>query len=787
MKVTKVFLLLPVLSLMFACSGSGDDPGEKTITVSEAADEVSLAARKYDSSITSEGLLASIQALDSSIVIDSQCTYSHFFLLLNEAFSSEGWPQKTGARALEAYENEVDPIYSSYEEDSPYTAAFRFVSNAGLVNADSFGRDFNGKAPLYESDAWNILDRFHWYYATSAVDDFYSYCNYDQRIANCEDEGKTASDSVYVSNLIPRSNIVEWSKEQLVNDNDSDLFYTVFNKSLENTSGLLALRSYLDPLLESENVVSLLETMTSLHNAYGYAPLYRSISWGFRTVAEQNVYVPQSSVYVCSDAPEESVKGGTTYVSTIERFGPMFSTILGDESKGQEFVEHYADFRHLYVLSYEDNSSLEDEARTVSEDLMIGDSGISLRKVLSDIGYEGDHYWIFENEREAVSFYDLFTNENIDALKGYCIYESMRHYIPLLPEDENFNSWIFSGPIEGNRSENTSYFFQYILPYFAGGLVNYYSGTEEYAADVETIKNLYDELRNTLVEKAQTSSWLSKEGADKIKLKSDNMKYFFGNSSDKNDRNELLEIPYSELTDPDLMECITLYQKTTWENQLSRVLVAPENDFYFQCMEYAPFTANAFYMPARNGIMITMGYMAANERPSLMSQEKLLATYGWVAGHEIGHGFDTNGFKYDYGGNYNESWMSQNDRNALADFSNKFESYFDGYEVIVGIKTTGRIVLNEALADNIGLSLSLAIGKKNGFSIKGFFEEGAKAFGGYISRSTFINNEYENDSHPFGRCRINKAFGCFDDFHETFLTKEGDHMFVPEDERLVLY
>lgn len=779
-------LLFPLLAMMFSCSGGGSGPQGEPITVTEAANHISAAAQKYDESIGSESLLNSVKELDESIDFNSQCTYSEFFLLLDCAFSGS-LPAKTGARLIEGYANEESPSYSSYDESSPYTAAFRFVSDAGLVDSASFGKDFDSNTYIYYQEAWTLIDRFHWYYGTSSVDDFYAYANYEQRIGSCADEGKTANDSVAVSNLIPRANINSWSKEKLVNDPDSSQFYSIYENSLQDESGLNAVRDYLKPLLESENIVSLVEAMVDLHDTYGYAPFYLDVDWGFETINDISEFVPTASVFYSDNTIEESRKGGTSYASTLERFSPLFSIVFGNESDGEEYAEHYADFKYLNAVSYEENSELENEKAVIGDDVTFGDTGISLKKILADIGYDTSHYWLVESAREASSFYNLFTEENLNAVKGYCLFETMRHYIVLLPEEEHFNKWVLGSSFEGNRSENDSYYYQYVLPYYANDLVNYYSGTEEYAEDVAVIKDLYDELRETLVEKAQNSSWLSSEGAAKAKQKSDNMKYFFGNTSDKDGRHALLQIPYTNLNDPSLMDFVSLYQRTLWEYNLERVDTPPTNDFYFQCLSYEPFTANAFYMVGRNGILITMGYMAANERASEMSKEELLAHYGWVAGHEIGHGFDTNGFKRDASGNYNENWMSESDRNALADFSSKFQSYFDGYEALIGYRTSGSVVLNEALADNIGISLSLAIGKKYGFSAKDFFIEGAQAFGGYVSRNYFANAKYDEDSHPYGRCRINKAFSSFDEFHEAFETKEGDHMHVPEEERLVLY
>lgn len=791
MKWTKLFFIVPLLAVLSSCNSGGEDVFIP-LTVQEAAQAVSASATKYDWTATEGNLIDSILEKDPSINKLERCTYSDFFLLLESAFSST-LPEKTGARLMEGYDNPEDPIYSTYDEDSVYTKAFRMVSDAGLVNAEDFGEDFDANSDISTEEVWALLNRMHYYYGTSKVDDFYAYANYTQRIAFCEDEGTTSEDYLAVSNLIPKANINSWSKETLVADEDSSAFYETFLESHESGDGIDELREYINGFINSTSISGLLDSLINLHKTYGYSPLYDSVEWGFSSIkindgGSTSIFVPTSSVYLVEDTIEETAEGGSSYLSTIERFTPLFTTLLNNSISGQIWAKHYANFKYLDAVSYDNFSNLENEQVLVTSSLMIGDSGRSLVSVLNSIGYQYSNYWCLENQRAANAFYSLFTSENLDAVKGYCLFQTMKHYLVLLPEETAVNNWIMGTEIEGERVDNDNYFFAYVLPYYANDLVNYYSETQEYKEDVQVVEDLYEELKDALVTKVKSSTWISREGEAKVELKAEKMKYFIGNTSDEADQYDLLQIDYSSLNDSSLMSHIALYENTLWEENVSKVNAGITQDFYYIASNYFPFTANAFYLPARNGICITMGYMAANRRPSLMTDEQLLSHYGWVMGHEIGHGFDAGGFNYDADGKYDKEWMNEDDRNYLTDFSENFASYLNGYESIPGAPLTGTVVLNEALADNIGISLSLAVGKQDeDFSVSSFFLQGARAFGGYITRSYFFQNEYDTNVHPYGRARVNRAFSCFDDFHEAFETQEGDLMFIMESERLVLY
>ena len=74
-------------------------------------------------------------------------------------------------------------------------------------------------------------------------------------------------------------------------------------------------------------------------------------------------------------------------------------------------------------------------------------------------------------------------------------------------------------------------------------------------------------------------------------------------------------------------------------------------------------------------------------------------------GHEIAHGFDPKGIKYDAYGNENE-WLSLEDRENLEENANCFVEQYNQYEVLPGKMINGSFTLNEIVADNLGLELA---------------------------------------------------------------------------------
>ncbi|GBO14797.1 Neprilysin-11, partial [Araneus ventricosus] len=119
-------------------------------------------------------------------------------------------------------------------------------------------------------------------------------------------------------------------------------------------------------------------------------------------------------------------------------------------------------------------------------------------------------------------------------------------------------------------------------------------------------------------------------------------------------------------------------------------------------------TANAFYLPNRNTIILPIGLLQdtffSSGRPNYINYGSL----GTILGHEYTHAFDNAGSLYDEDGNYRKWWTKQsweNFHNKTKCFENQYNEY---YEPKVDSLINGTITLGENIADNGGLLSSLA-------------------------------------------------------------------------------
>ncbi|MCA9066835.1 MAG: M13 family metallopeptidase, partial [Planctomycetaceae bacterium] len=119
-----------------------------------------------------------------------------------------------------------------------------------------------------------------------------------------------------------------------------------------------------------------------------------------------------------------------------------------------------------------------------------------------------------------------------------------------------------------------------------------------------------------------------------------------------------------------------------------------------------PQTVNAYYNPSKNEIVFPAAIL---QPPFFDAEADDAANYGGIGaviGHEISHGFDDQGSKFDGDGNLN-NWWTDEDREAFEALTSRLVSQFEAYEPLPGRKLNGRLTLGENIADLSGMAIAL--------------------------------------------------------------------------------
>ncbi len=209
-----------------------------------------------------------------------------------------------------------------------------------------------------------------------------------------------------------------------------------------------------------------------------------------------------------------------------------------------------------------------------------------------------------------------------------------------------------------------------------------------------------------------------------------------------------------------------------------------------------PQQVNAYYNPTTNEICFPAGIL---QRPFFDPKADEAFNYGAIGvviGHEMTHGFDDQGRKYDADGNMKD-WWTASDAKGFEQRAKLYADFFDSIEVLPGLHANGRFTLGENLADHGGLEVSFnayrnaTAGKKlktiDGFTPdQRFFIAYAGVWASNITNEE-IRNRVKRDPHSLGKWRVDGALPHIQAWYDAFGVKPGDKMYIPADKRLQLW
>ncbi|MGH9530580.1 MAG: M13 family metallopeptidase, partial [Terriglobales bacterium] len=118
-----------------------------------------------------------------------------------------------------------------------------------------------------------------------------------------------------------------------------------------------------------------------------------------------------------------------------------------------------------------------------------------------------------------------------------------------------------------------------------------------------------------------------------------------------------------------------------------------------------PPTVNAYYNPSLNEIVFPAGILQPPFFDKEMDDAINFGGIGLVIGHELTHGFDDQGRKYDLQGNLRD-WWTRNDAKEFEQRASCVANEYGGFVAVDDLKLNGRLTLGENTADNGGARIS---------------------------------------------------------------------------------
>ena len=209
-----------------------------------------------------------------------------------------------------------------------------------------------------------------------------------------------------------------------------------------------------------------------------------------------------------------------------------------------------------------------------------------------------------------------------------------------------------------------------------------------------------------------------------------------------------------------------------------------------------PQTVNAYYNPVQNEIV----FPAAILQPPFFNMEADDAVnyggIGAVIGHEISHGFDDQGAKYDGDGNL-RNWWSDKDREEFQKRGAQLSAQYAKYEALPGKFVNGDLTLGENIGDLGGLTVAalsykLSLNGQASPVIDGLTGD-QRLFVGWSQvwrrnyRDEELGRRLMTDSHSPSHFRAMGTPRNIAAFYDAFAIEDGDKMYLAPDDRVKIW
>ena len=295
---------------------------------------------------------------------------------------------------------------------------------------------------------------------------------------------------------------------------------------------------------------------------------------------------------------------------------------------------------------------------------------------------------------------------------------------------------------------------------------------------VELVGNLRDVFRDRL----QKLDWMSEPTRTKALAKFERFTQKIGHPDKFRDYSTV------EIRPDDLLGNVQRAERFESRRQLVRVGKPVDKTEWHM----TPETVNAYFNSSQNEIVFPAGILQPPFFDIEMDDAVNYGAIGVVIGHEMTHGYDDQGRKYDADGNLKDWWTAA-DAKAFETRAQKVVEQYNAYEALPGLHVNGKLTLGENIADLGGTSIAyealqraLARDPTKRKKIDGFTPE--QRFFLSLSQIWRVNcREAEArrlitvDPHSPGQFRAIGPHVNLQEFYDAFQIKDGSHMWrAPE-------
>ena len=633
-------------------------------------------------------------------------------------------------------------------------------------------------------------------------DDFYNYAN-EKWLQNTEIPSDKSNYGIFtllddqtrkkVRTLIEAAAMAKTERGSAA-QKVGDLYSSVLNVDGRNKAGLDPVKPFLEKVREIKSLKDAAAVMGEFRKSGMGSPLVPYVNVDARKSDAYAVYVTQSGLTL----PDRDyyIEDEERYVKLRDELKTYITDILsetGHDSPGDaaaKIIELETKIAEIQWSKTENRDPVATYNKFTARELDEMTGAFPWHVFAENAGLGMRHDFVVRQPTYVKSLAKLFSETDVDTWKDYLLFHVVDDYATSLTEALEKRHFEFHDTAVTGIAEQEPMWKRGVN--VTGGAVSELVGQlyveKHFRPQAKARMNvLVENLKTAFKNRIQTREWMG-EGTKKQALEKLSMfTTKIGYPDEWKDYSKLDIVPGKSLGEHMIASSAFDYQRDL--NKLGGPVDRGE-------WHMPPQMINAYYNPVMNEIV----FPAAILQPPFFNMAADDAVnyggIGAVIGHELSHGFDDKGSKYDGKGNL-RMWWTEEDRMEFEKRAENLVEQYNQYEPIEGNTVNGELTLGENIGDLGGLSVAyeaykLSLGDKPAPVIDGLtgdqrFFLGWSQIWRRLYRKPELLRRLVIDPHSPSEYRVNGIVRNMDAWYKAFDIKEGDKLYLPEKDRVRIW
>ena len=211
----------------------------------------------------------------------------------------------------------------------------------------------------------------------------------------------------------------------------------------------------------------------------------------------------------------------------------------------------------------------------------------------------------------------------------------------------------------------------------------------------ERMETMVNDIRSVFEEKLKNLPWMSEVTKKKALEKFSKFRAKIGYPT------KFIDYSSIQIKKDDLLGNVMRSENFEFKRESSRIGEQVDRELWLM----TPPTVNAYFSPTENEIVFPAGILQPPFFDATMDDAVNYGGIGGVISHEITHGFDDQGRRYDMDGNLKD-WWTEEDAKKFTERADEVVKLYDSLEVLPGLHVNGKLTLGENIADLGGVSIA---------------------------------------------------------------------------------